>query len=105
MDVNLLDESSPLPAMFVAARRIKTKEPSSVAAEDVALLLRVQERRLLHNRDGRFDNAWPIHLVRSEHDPLAEPGINKLLELLVEVCPRIVPLDPANVDIELGVGS
>jgi len=59
---------------LVSRLGIKTKESGSVAAEDVALLVPTEKRSLIDDRDRWLDNAGPIHLVRSEHDPLAEPS-------------------------------
>jgi hypothetical protein len=77
----------------------EAEKASGVVVEDVALLLVAQERRFLDNRDCRFDDAGPIHLVRTEHHPLAESGVDELPDLLIEIGSRVEPLDPLHFEI------
>ena len=63
-----------LARLLIASRGIEAKKPGGIAAEDVALLVPTEKRSLIDDRDRWLDNAGPIHLVRSEHDPLAEPS-------------------------------
>jgi len=65
-----------LGSLLIASRGVKSKETGSVAAEDVALLLPAEKRSVVNDGDCWLDYAKPSHLVRPEHNALAEASIN-----------------------------
>ena len=55
-------------------RDLRWRQPEKaggVVVEDIALLAWREEWRFFDCGNGRFDNAWPDHLVGAEQDPLA----------------------------------
>ena len=51
-------------------RLVQAQETRGVVVEDVALLRRTEERRLLHRLDRLADRIRPVHLVGPEQDAL-----------------------------------
>src|SRR5690606_38627071 len=60
---------------------VQPQENRGVVVEDVALLPRRQERSFLHTGNRQSNGVRPYHLVRSEHDALAESRVDQPLQI------------------------
>ena len=79
------------------------KELRSVVVEQVGLLLGAQEIRRLDRLNRHVDRLRPDHLVRAEHDSLAETGAHEAPEMIQECLMLDNPRDGRHVAIELRV--
>lgn len=75
----------------------QAQEAGGIVVENVALLYGREERRLFDRLSRRFDNAWPDHLVRAEHDAIAIASLEELLQPAIERRPRLGVDDASNI--------
>ncbi len=83
--------------------RGQPQEAGRVLVEDVRLLLRGEKLYRLERVHGAPDGLRPHHLVRAEHDPLAQAGPQEALEVVQEGLVLDNPGDRGDVAIQLRV--
>src|SRR5690606_6688501 len=91
---------------WLAELLAEAQESRGVRVEDVVLLLRGEEVGRIDAFDREADGAGPRHLIRTEHDALPQPAVERLLQEGMEggaSGPAANPVDRGDVDVELRV--